>query len=572
MQTKNTAAEACWLLFSCSFFVSIATSSFAQTDALPQAENCTEYPLVLADIAKRKESRVDVNRFASMEGKTIRHIDFKTVNVFDTEDPNENNGLFRLLNSVHVTTRQKVIRGQLLFKEGDKIDPDLMSETGRNLRQRKYLTNAYVLPVRECGDQVDVLVVTRDAWALEPQFSFSKKSTDKQTGVGINDGNVFGTGNALSITYKENSQRNLVSYDFSNPHLLNKPIAVQLTYQDTSDGRNIFADVSHPFYSLESPWTAGFLIADISQVETIRSRGKIINEFNHQAIDDEIYWGEAFSVTDNTTQRVLVGFAKEEDNFQTIDASKQAVPLQDKASYPWLEYQYLTNKFGVYKNINQIQRPEDIQLGHALVARIGFAGTNFGNPDDVLRYKATYDFTKDIAQKHIVQYELGVDGKQHLQTTGLDPAILSAAVSYHYFQDEKNRWYARMAYDIGQHLPQHKELTLGDVTGLRGYPTDYVRGDTRYVFTLERRYFTDLYLFNILRVGLVGFVDVGRAWGLNSDPNPPVLSDVGFGLRLSSTKVRVGNVIHFDIATPTSARNQPDVSKYQILIGASQKF
>jgi hemolysin activation/secretion protein len=129
-----------------------------------------------------------------------------------------------------------------------------------------------------------------------------------------------------------------------------------------------------------------------------------------------------------------------------------------------------------------------------------------------------------------------------------------------------------LLYEVGQDLAQYEELTVGDITGLRGYPTDYQRGDERYVFTVERRYFTDMHIFNLLRVGAVVFFDMGKAWGVEQYGYSPLLSNVGFGLRLSSSKVRIGNVVHIDIATPTFARNEPGVGKYQLTVGAQSRF
>jgi outer membrane protein assembly factor BamA len=90
------------------------------------------------------------------------------------------------------------------------------------------------------------------------------------------------------------------------------------------------------------------------------------------------------------------------------------------------------------------------------------------------------------------------------------------------------------------------------------------------VFTIERRYFSDIHIFNLLRLGAVVFFDMGKAWGLEQYGNSPTLSNVGIGLRLSSSKVKIGNVVHIDVATPTSAKNGLD--KYQLTIGAQQKF
>lgn len=535
-----------------------------------QNEGCQTFAIDPLDIAHNKKSRVEASVFEPLQGKTIRNIRFHQINVFDESNPDENNQIFRFLNNFHIKTRPKVIAAQLLFKQGDKINHKAMEETERNLRTRKYLTNAFVLPEKVCGDSVDVLVITQDAWALEPQVSYSHKSSDNQTGFAIADGNVLGTGNSFKIGYQENQLRNTISYDFNNPYFLNRQISVRALYQDTSDGRSTLVSVERPFYALDTPWAVGTQISDLSQIEEIRSRGEVVNTFRHQAIDNEIYAGKAIDINPNFTQRWLIGFTQEEDSFFVDEDTLQPIPYRDKANYPWVEYQYLENKYGVFKNLNQIQRPEDVSVGQTLKFRVGYAGTAFGNPDDVLRYKAQYTNIVDFSDTHLLEFELMLDGRQHLKYDHLDPNLLTSSLAYHYLIDEKNRWYARVELGMGENLPQYKELTVGDITGLRGYPTDFVRGDRRYVFTLERRYFSDIHILNLMRLGTVVFLDVGKAWGLPNEPESPVLSDVGIGLRFSSTKVRIGNVIHIDVAMPTSARE--GIDKYQLTIGAYQKF
>lgn len=553
--------------FCCWASTSIAQETPAQNVSTQACESFKVDPL---DIAKKKSSRVEASVFETLQGKTIRNIRFQQMTIFDENNPDENNKLYLFLNKLHIKTRTKVVASQLLFKVGDKINHKAMEETERNLRTRKYLTNAFVLPEQVCGDNVDVVVITQDAWAIEPQVSFSHKSSDNQTGFALSDANVFGTGNSFKVGYEESELRNTISYEFSNPYFMNRRISVRALYEDTSDGRNTLLSVARPFYSLDTPWATGLQVSDLSQVEQIRSHGEKVNAFRHQAIDDEIYYGKAIDINANFTQRWLVGFTHEEDSFFIDENTKQPIPDHDKAVYPWIEYQYLQNKYGVFKNLNQIQRPEDIAVGQTVKIRLGMAGTAFGNPDDVLRYKAEYTNIIDLSDTHLLELEVELDGRQHLKYEQLDPTILTSAVAYHYMQDEKNRWYARFEYGMGENLPQYKELTVGDITGLRGYPTDYLRGDRRYVFSLERRYFSDVHLFNLVRLGGVVFFDVGKAWGLPNEPQSPLLSDVGIGLRLSSTKVRIGNVIHVDIAMPTTAKD--GISKYQLTIGAFQKF
>ena len=106
-------------------------------------------------------------------------------------------------------------------------------------------------------------------------------------------------------------------------------------------------------------------------------------------------------------------------------------------------------------------------------------------------------------------------------------------------------------------------LRLGGDNGLRGYPLRYQSGDRRLLATLEQRFYTDLYLWRLLRIGGAAFADVGRAWG-GLDPNlhdPGWLGDVGAGLRVVSTRSAFSNVLHLDVAAPVGARG--DIRRWQ---------
>lgn len=557
-------------LFCILAFLSVGVS--AEAESVVDDPSCRSFSGQRVNVAKAKNTRIDTRLFDDLQGKKIRAIQFTSLSVFDENDPDENNRLYLFLNKLHINTRPSVVRAQLLFEEGELLSVKKIQESERILRKRSYLTNAYIVPLTVCAEQVDIMVVTQDSWALEPQISVSRESEGTQSGFAISDGNIFGTGNSLTIGYEQNAQRNLISYDFSNPHIFNSQIATKIYYADTSDGRDTILDISRPFHSLETPWAAGLYTQDVTLEAPIRHMDEQINEFRHQTMHNRVYFGLATDVTPTHTQRWLAGISNEEDKFfETVD-TLQPIPGERKAVYPWIEYQYLENRYGVFKNVNQIQRPEDIALGQNLSFRLGYGGTQFENPDDVVRYIGKYTYIVDFDSEHIFETTLNLDGRHYSKLEGMNSTVAGINLTYNYFQDERRRWYMGLNYDIGQDLAQYEELTVGDISGLRGYPTDYQRGDERYVFTVERRYFTDIHIFNLMRVGAVVFFDMGKAWGVEQYGYSPLLSNVGFGLRLSSSKVRIGNVVHVDIATPTSARNEPGVGKYQLTIGAQSRF
>src|SRR5512139_4310964 len=74
--------------------------------------------------------------FAELEasGAVIGAILVDARDVFDDADPRENYGLYKLLNKLHIETRQSVIRRQLLFRSGERVSVRVIEEAERLLR------------------------------------------------------------------------------------------------------------------------------------------------------------------------------------------------------------------------------------------------------------------------------------------------------------------------------------------------------------------------------------------------------------------------------------------------------
>jgi hypothetical protein len=74
-------------------------------------------------------------------------------------------------------------------------------------------------------------------------------------------------------------------------------------------------------------------------------------------------------------------------------------------------------------------------------------------------------------------------------------------------------------------------------------------------------------------MGGVIFTDVGRAWfddGRNSGPDDGVLTDVGFGLRLASSRIEVQRMLHLDFAFPLAGDDSVD--QVQVLLRGRSRF
>jgi outer membrane protein assembly factor BamA len=101
------------------------------------------------------------------EQRRIREIRIKIAPVF-TEQQAMESSLAKFTNDYHILTRESVIRTQILFKEGEVLDQELLEATERSLRGFKFLNKAEVLVVPVDDQSVDVEVKVKDAWSLEP--------------------------------------------------------------------------------------------------------------------------------------------------------------------------------------------------------------------------------------------------------------------------------------------------------------------------------------------------------------------------------------------------------------------
>ncbi|MEK7691734.1 MAG: hypothetical protein AAB425_12010, partial [Bdellovibrionota bacterium] len=88
----------------------------------------------------------EMHQLVEIENPVDKRIERIVVVPYDVFQAGE---LFPLvLNSVHWTTHEEVIRRELLFQEGDVWDQDLAEESARNLRSYLFVSVGRIVAVR----------------------------------------------------------------------------------------------------------------------------------------------------------------------------------------------------------------------------------------------------------------------------------------------------------------------------------------------------------------------------------------------------------------------------------------
>src|SRR4051812_28089337 len=103
-------------------------------------------------------------------GERVGTITLRVRDIFDTTQPGENKALYRLVNRLHVDTRESALRAQLLFAEGDVYSARVVEETERALRRLRYIREPHIRVVGRHDGLVDLEVAVNDVWTLSPGF------------------------------------------------------------------------------------------------------------------------------------------------------------------------------------------------------------------------------------------------------------------------------------------------------------------------------------------------------------------------------------------------------------------
>jgi len=510
--------------------------------------------------------------FAALEaaGATVGEIRVVPQDIFDTSDPAENYALFRLANTLHVQTREGVIRRAILFRPGDPVSVRVIEETERLLRANGYLYDVSLRPVAVRDGVVDIEVVTRDTWSLNIGAGVSRSGGTNASNVELTEENLFGTGTRLSLRRTSDIDRSSSSIEYGNDRAFGTWTAVALRHASNSDGSSSALSVVRPFYALDSRWTAGGAVTSDDRIDAVYSSGVIASQYRAKQSQARVFGGWSAGLVDGWVQRHTLGLSANQVRYSAEPGrvAPATLPGDDKQVGPYYRYDLIEDRFDRELNRNLVGRPEFFAVGLNASLQINWASRALGSSRDKAFYSASVSKGFEPAPEHTLIARAALSG----ELAGSGGQYLSAAAQYYRPQSRHRLFYAAAVGDWITRAGPLDGLVLGGDNGLRGYPLRYQSGARRMLFTIEQRFYTDVYPWRLFRIGGAAFLDVGRAWGGSSTNavNPGWLSDVGLGLRIVSVRSAFSNVLHIDLAMPLS--RDPDISKLQLLVKSKQSF
>jgi outer membrane protein assembly factor BamA len=529
---------------------------------------------------KSRSTQLDISRpsdvpdDATLEaaGARIGQVKFRALQLFDIGGRDQDSKLFRLGNRLHIRTRDATIADQLLFKEGDLYSASAVAESGRILRDTRYLRDAAIRPVAWHDGVVDLEVTTQDVWTFNPGLSFGRRGGKNTAGFELEELNFLGLGTQLGIGFKSGIDRDSKAIFYHDRQLGSSWWDLSATYSDNSDGRLADFSLVRPFYSLDTRRAGGVAVADDLRTDSRYDLGEVIDKFETHAKTATAFYGISNGLSGGWARRYSVGATYDEREFSDAPGADVSVllPADRTLVYPWVAAEWVQDRFATTRNRDQIEKIEDYSLGWQLRGQLGVASSSLGSDRDAILFEGTASTGYELSARQSLI--LAADASARLESGVLTNGLLDAEARYYFRQSPRRLLFMNLSATAGSNLDVENQILLGGDNGLRGYPLRYQAGTGRWMFTAEQRMFSNWFPFQLFNVGGAAFFDVGRVTGrdpLGSEPQG-LLKDVGVGLRFGNSRSALGNVLHVDFAFPLDGDSS--IRSMQIVVETKRRF
>jgi hypothetical protein len=462
-------------------------------------------------------------------------------NVFTPEEM-QSSKVFRVMNSLHITTKRWVILLDLLFKQGEPYDSARVAESERILRQKMIFRELSIDTTRIDG-KFAVVVRTVDGWSTKPKFKFSIASDGTWTGTfGINEINLLGTGNQVYVAYEKQVDRDGINASLLFKRTFGWDIDAGLNYAGMSDGKNGNWKIGKPFRALDtrSSFQYDGLSADQRIIQFRRDDAGVL--------DSTFYRRTAFN---NTGLGAVASIAQPTNYVRwaataTVRKEEYVLEALDDESIPDTITGTL-GAWGEYRKANYIQVRRFNGLGAEDLDMSTTVRLTANVVPKVLGWERT-GFAPGIAATTAMLFPNGyiwgaLDANGQFSGAGLDSGRVVLNLSVGWKPTGRFATVFQAQAGVLDDPAPGQEFDLGFEFAPRSWEPHSFVGDREFWLMFEQRYFAVDALFNLIGVAFAAFFDYGGAW--YTDQPSRFGGNAGIGLRLGSalsTVARTGRV------------------------------
>jgi hypothetical protein len=508
----------------------LPATGFAQADSIPQQDSV------------RLVDSIPVPQQATPP--VVDTIIVNRSNVFPP-DVAEGSGIFRIMNAIHIVTKEYVIRNELLFEVGQPLDSTLIAETERNLRKKNIFREVTFDTIRVDG-RLAVEVDTHDGWSLKPKFSLGAASDGTITGqIGINDINLFGTGNQAYVAWEKQVDRQGINASVKFSRILATNLDLSGNYAGLSDGKNGNWYLGFPLRSVQS--NSGLehngLAANQNVIQyRVDDAGEDSTVFRRQALILDLDATVALQTSGRGYLRAGLHGEFRNEGYSGNDSLGIGIPTIPDSLY---------GVFGGFVEANRVRfwevnrlngfGTEDVDLSLSLrlgvdvaLSGLGFEKSGLGPS---IRAAAGIPLPNGFVWA-------ALDANALWNSAGLDSGRVLISVSSGFKPADKHALVGQIQAGLLENTPPGSEFDLGYQNAPRSWAPHAFVG-TRTIWSMfEYRWFAFQHVLNLADVALAAFADYGGAW--YEDQDRRFGGNIGFGLRSGSALATVATTGRLD--------------------------
>ena len=480
------------------------------------------------------------------EPREIRQIRIVSENVFEDA---ETSVLARLADAIHGVTRPEVIRRELLFSEGEDLDPAKLAETERNLRALDLFRSVKIRVEPVAGNQVDVVVHTRDGWTTQLSGSLGRSGGGNKFRAEIQENNLLGFGKSLSVSFASNPDRDTRAIAYEDPQFLGRRLTLDVLYASMSDGdRRRFA-LTRPFRSLETKSGGAAIYEEVQQSTRIYAGGSEIAQFESDTRLLELSAGKRILADSiRPIARLTAGYRREEAKFAFEEGLANALPDERRFGFFFGRLDLLDPRFVVEQGIYTFSRDEDFDIGSRLSFELGYSPRLLGAEERFfgrLQLARGMSFPSGFLVGSLSARTRAFAGGS-LEHSIAEGSLLAV---WRPVKNVPQTVVARALLSWGDRLDRDVQLAADGANGLRGYRLHAFTGDRRLLVNVEDRIRITREIAHLFEIGAAAFVDAGYAW---PEGSPLRLSDLradaGVGLRIALPRAPSLGLFRMDLA------------------------
>lgn len=524
---------------------------------------------------------------AAPEGKWIEAIDVVTLDVIEPRDPASR--FLSWLNWFHATTRESIVRREVLLAPGQRYEQRLVDESERNLRAIRQLSLVLIIPVRGSHpDRVKLLVITKDIWTLRLNSNF--RITNGQLEflfLQPSEENLLGRHYSVSAQYLLEPDTQSIGVRWANRRLGGSRIETLasgnvILNRNTGRTEGSFGDFFYgqPLFSTQTEWAWGTELQWRNEVTRLfRGLDQVRFDADATPRSDRLVFGpvviaETGIPYEYDTQLLFwqtsvtrsFGYRNKTDLRWGLEANRRAfsterlarfdpiavreftdeeVPTSDTRIGPFAQLNAYSADYIQVLDVETLGLQEDIQLGHSLFLKAYPAAKVASSSRDLLGMAAGLAYTVPLGRGFMRAYgtsRIELAGTESQSDARVETGVRLVTPSFAI---------ARLVYEgalLHRYLNYlNARTTLGGDTRLRGYASSAFRGKDVIASNVELRS-RGVSLWT-LQLGAVAFYDSGDAFDGFDDLN--MKHGVGFGFRAVVPQLQrvVGRL---DVAFPLS--------------------